>query len=168
MTLSPYLRRTLRLNIALALLCVGCEFVARYLLRLKYPYGLPFLPGWGQDFRAWVFMFRHIHTSAFLTTGPYPFLYPPAAAPFLWIFSVSPWHPAVLFYAAALLVVLVTVTLFTRALIRTGASASSATAFTLLLALVSFPLWFELRCGNIEISSLPCSPSRSGLFCMTI
>ena len=149
--LRRQLRWVLLANLGAALGCLLCEAVCLFGLHLSQPYTSPLLPGWGVDFRYWVPMMRHMHTAAFATTLAYPFLYPPAAAPFQYVFSVIPWKPALFFYCADLGVAVSAVLLFARALVRSGVRSRTAHAYSTLLALASFPLWFALRQGNIEL-----------------
>ena len=148
--LNGTLRRAILFQAVLAALCVLSVAWCRFFLHLSTPFGSPFLPGWSSDFKVWVPMMREAHTRAFFSFG-YPFLYPPAAAPFQYFFSIIPWRPTLWFYLADAAVVVAVVVLFARAMQRGGARSAAAFLFAGTLAVVSFPLWFTLRQGNIEL-----------------
>lgn len=153
------LSRKLRLVVcalaALAAVCVTTEAFCSLALHLPFVYTFPLLPKWGLDFRIWIPKMRLIHTPAFETALGVPYLYPPAAAPIQWIFSVLPWRPTAFFYLAGAAIAIGADVLFARALQRRGATTVRAFAFSLGMTIFSLPIWFVFRQGNIEMLLFP-------------
>jgi hypothetical protein len=128
-------------------------FICRQFLHLRsYPYGLYLFPSitnymdlWGYSAR-----FRSLHSVAFFSPGPNVFAYPPAVAPFYGFFFLFP-HSTTVFLLFCGCVVLLVGILFARALSRHGLTRRAAFMFTLLSAVLSYPLYFAFNRGNTEI-----------------
>jgi hypothetical protein len=153
-TLAPALRRFAAVQIALTIACFAAEACAKLLMHLSGPYIYPLKT---RSQTAWDFVlfngkFQHFGRPDFFQTDPeIPFPYPaPLAVAYKAFFSYQA-HPLRLFLAFSLAAFAVAAAVLCRALHRRGVSWGNASAFVLTALLLAYPLWFELKQGNIEI-----------------
>jgi hypothetical protein len=146
------LKTFLALQGALVILCFASELFCRYVLHLGAPFDYP-LKAREQsqfDFVGYWTNFEYFRQSGFFTNGP-PFLYPAPIAIAYWVFYAFPHHHLRLFLSFILASFLVAALLLGRALVRRGVRPAQAACFLALSLTSAYPLWFELKQGNIEI-----------------
>jgi hypothetical protein len=152
--LAPVLKTFVKVEFLLAFVCVLVERFCKYVLHLHEPYDYPFptrlATFW--DFLLYRNRFQHFHHPDFFTVDPaMTFLYPAPMAVLYEIFFR--------FHAAALAVFLsfiagsflVTGILLGRAMLRRGVSTLKVGAFIAANLLLSYPMWFDFKQGNMEI-----------------
>ena len=153
--LAPLLRTFAAIQIALVLACAAAEAFCKYVLRLTGPYIYPLKTRsqsfW--DFTLYTGKFQHFHKPGFFLTDPSVyFTYPaPAAVAYAAFFSFA--HPLRLFIGFILGSFLVAAIPLGRALHRRGVPLLQGFAFLAISLLLAYPLWWELKQGNIEICS---------------
>jgi hypothetical protein len=150
LNLAPALKTFVKIEAFLVLACVLAEAYCYLVLHLRSPYAYPFLAMkqtfW--DFILYVPNFRNFHHSDFFLG--FPFLYPaPVAVAYEMFFYFS--HPLRLFVGFILLSFLLSGILLGRALVRRGAGSGPTAIFITCSLLLAYPLWFDLKQGNIEI-----------------
>jgi hypothetical protein len=148
--LAPATRLFLQVQIFLTLLCFGVEAFCAFVLHLDgdftYPLKTRSQTAW--DFTLFTEQFRYFHHPEFFLIREFP--YPaPVAIPYAIFFSSS--HPLRLFISFILTTFLLAGLIFARAMRRRGVSALKADLFVLASLLLAYPLWFDLKQGNIEI-----------------
>jgi Glycosyltransferase family 87 len=147
---APILKKFLALQILLVLACAACEAFAKYVLRLDgafiYPLKTPNQTAW--DFTLFAEQFSHFHHPEFFLVREFP--YPaPVAIPYAIFFSYS--YPLRFFYTFILASFALAGLMLALALRRRGVSTLQAAVFVVISLILSYPLWFELKQGNIEI-----------------
>ena len=151
---SSGIRRVLSIQAAAALVCFAAELFCHYGLHLGRPYDFPILGLSGDelpDFSLWIGRrFDLFHSAAFFTQGDYRFLYPAPGALFYEVFHPLP-HRVFIFGLVLVLAACLAAALFARALIISGMTVAKAVGITVTGCLLSYPLWFELERGNIEL-----------------
>ena len=157
MRLPPVLRAFLATSALCTVLCLGTEWVCRFLLHWGSPYDYPGVHTYLRfvDFHAFFDKFRFFHSRAFYTQpGVLPYPAPAIAAyKFFLVPQPSPHHgtAAIARYEGSMLAsLLVMVVLFARSLVRRGLQPMAAMLFTLGAIACSFAFWFEFFQGNIE------------------
>jgi hypothetical protein len=149
-----WLRRILIIQSIAALACFAAELFCRYALHLGKPYDRPILVGETRtfsDFALWLPRFDHLHSKDFFGPGPPPFMYPAAGALFYAPFVPLGPHRVFLFATALFALSAVATALFIRALVRRGLPPLQTALTVALVVLLSYPFWFELERGNIEL-----------------
>lgn len=149
--LPPVLRRFLLGSALFTLLCGATEVFCKLVLHLHFPYTFPIVdPGAiTQDLLLHVRTFQHLHGQDFFNQAG--FYYPaPAAIPYA-LFLLSPAHARLTYYAVCAAVLLLSSLALGRALTRGGLARRTAAGFLASSLLLSYPLWFLLKQGNIEI-----------------
>ena len=136
---------------AMTLLSVAYTFIATYILKLPYPYGLPlfFADDRWFDFTIYHDRFMHFRTPAFWDEYEYPFTYP---APLAVLYAALYTIPHVLRYylvayaatAVAALLVL------RRVLVERGVSNAGAIVFVVALFALNYPLRTLFESANTE------------------
>jgi hypothetical protein len=134
------------------------SWIFAYVCRLRgmmHPYRWPYYyEARGEDFTAFQRRFELFHTVAFFHWYSLSFPYPaPIAIFYKALFAV--WghraHPIRVFWLFALAVCVVACWMFLQALRRRGVSTLFATGFIVVSVLSSYPLYFVLQRGNVEI-----------------
>ena len=150
--LAPVLIRFVEINLLLVLLCCIAEAFCRDVLHLAQPYNYPVLdPNYSfGDFRVYQGKFQFLHHPSFFNVGM-PFMYPAPAAPMYDLFYLSHSHAVRMFLIFILGSFTVAAILLWRALSRRGLPAIKAVAFIVSSMALAYPLWFEIKQGNIEI-----------------
>ena len=145
-------RLFLLLALAFDVVGVACESVARFVLRADPPFGSPVLDERGlPDLRNFIPPFQHLHTPAFFSLAyPAPYMYPAPVAP-LYAFFLSLPHRTIVFELVLALVCLVGAVLFGRHLVKKGLSIQSSSLIAGGALVLSYPVAFELRQGNMEL-----------------
>ena len=163
--LPPVLRRFVRGSALFTVLCGATEIFCKLVLHLRFPYTFPLVdPGTlTQDILLHVRTFRHLHQRDFFNQAG--FFYPvPAAVPYALIL-LSPIHARLTYYSVSAVILLIASLALRRALTRQGLAAPTTAGLLASSLLLSYPFWFLLKQGNIELSSSPSWPSASGPFC---
>jgi hypothetical protein len=158
MPLPKTLQKFLAQSAAWTLLCALCELVCRYWLHWGYPYDYPMVPSgliFG-DLRFFRSKFPFFHSHAFFAHGqPLPYPAPAAAIYKIFFPSSSPLAhgplPTLAFLLVALILSVGMLTLLHRALVARRLAPGSATWLCIGVYIFSFPLWFAVHEGNIEI-----------------
>jgi hypothetical protein len=156
MRLPPVLKRYLVQSAIWTALCIAAEVICN-LLHWGYPYNyfaVPFENHFG-DFGFHTNLFAHFHSPEFFARGNV-LMYP---APVLVVYKLfilfpSAGNPTFViwrFEAFIMATSLAMALMFRRALIRRGLAPWYATLFLIPTYLLSFPLWFELHQGNMEV-----------------
>jgi Glycosyltransferase family 87 len=152
--LPSLLRNFLTWSCALALICVVAEVFCKLVLHLHYPFNFPITnPGAiTQDLLSIEPHFEHLHHREFFDLAlENHFTYPaPVAIPYA-LFFLVPKLARTLFYVFCLAVVAVAAVLLGNRLRRCGIRARSVAYFLTGSFLFSYPFWFELKQGNMEI-----------------
>jgi hypothetical protein len=150
-TVAPQLRTFLTVQIVLVLACATTEAFARLALHLtgEYSYPLKTRSQTDWDFTLFAQQFEYFHRPEFFHIREFP--YPaPVAIPYAIFFSYHA-HPLRLFLGFILASFVIAGLLLALALHRRGVSTIKASLFVTVSLLLAFPLWFELKQGNIEI-----------------
>ena len=137
---------------ALIAICFGVEIFCRFGLHLYMPYDFPLISPhtsfW--DFRQYFDQFTRLHTSSFFE-GNYIMLYPaPVVVLYRAFYTFLPRATAV-FVSFIVLSSLLVAALACRALRAKGVALRTAGLITFGAWLLSYPLWFETKQGNMEI-----------------
>ena len=149
--IAPPLRMFLELQIMLVLGCAAAEVYAKFVLHLTGIYTYP-LRTRGQtawDFTLFAEQFRYFHQPQFFVVREFPYPAPVAAA--YAIFFSYHAHPLRHFLGFILVSAVIAGVGLVLALRRHGLSALKAIAFVAASLLLAYPLWFELKQGNMEI-----------------
>jgi len=147
---------TVFLGVASSLLAIAeaAETVYRYLLHAGPPYNSPLLQEHHPDLLMSLPRFQHLHTIQFFTDSKdAPYLYPAPDAVFYKLFFLAAPHELAVFFTFTLLCFLVAALFLGRSLVRSGLGPRSTYLLLSFALLTSFPLWFEIRQGNLEICS---------------
>ena len=136
---------------AMTLLSIAYTFVATYVLKLPYPYGLPlfFADDRWFDFTIYHDRFMHFRTPAFWDEYEYPFTYP---APLAVLYAALYQVPHVLryylvAYAAATVAALL---VMRRVLVERGVGKASAILFAVAFFALNYPLRTLFESANTE------------------
>lgn len=152
--LTPQLKLFVKVQLFLILACVAAEIFCHFVLHLGAPYDYPFLARgetfW--DFILFFHRFRFFHRPEFFTVDPgYPFLYPAPVAVLYEVFFVFRIFSLPLFLLFILECFVVSAFMLDRTLQRRGLSSNRSAGFVAASLLLSYPLWFDIKQGNIEI-----------------
>ena len=151
-SLAPTLRIFLVVQLLLCVVCLLAEAFNHFALHRKGIYTYPLLSR-NQTFYDFIFFrpgFQHFHSPEFFNAS-FPFTYPAPVAIALEIFFLTP-RPLEFFIIFILGSFLFGAILLGRALLQRGVGERSTFLFIAGSLLLAFPLWFELKQGNIEIS----------------
>jgi len=152
--LPSLLRRFLIGNAILVALCGFTEIFCALVLHWHYPYNFPMVnPGAiTQDLLSMQPHFSHLHHIEFFNIElSNNFGYPaPGAIPYAVFFAV-PRFARIFFYSFCLMVVAIAATALGRAMNRRGIRPAVAAGFLIGTFLLSYPFWFVMKQGNIEI-----------------
>ena len=156
--LQNRIRGFLSIQALLALVCCAVELYCRLVLHLIQPYNIPIVHNMDDqfpDFSLWLSArFNQFHSPAFFHAGPYPYMYPAGAA--LVYEAFHPFSNPVLAFGIAIGLVLVAAAiLFARALILRGVKERFAYGSTAAGLLLSYPIWFAIQRGNLELFVWP-------------
>jgi hypothetical protein len=155
-SITPLLKTFAGVQVFLVALCATAEVFCKFVLHLTGPYVYPLKT---RDQNCWDFTlftgkFQHFHEPAFFLTDPeIYFTYPAPDAVAYKIFFSYHAHPLRLFLGFIVCAFLAATILLGRALHRRGVPLLQASAFLAATLLLAYPLWFELKQGNIEICS---------------
>ena len=136
---------------AMTLLSVAYTFVATYVLRLDYPYGLPlfFADDRWFDFTVYHDRFQHFRTAAFWDAYEYPFTYPaPLAVVYALLYRIP--HALRYYLVAYAAATASAMLMLRRGLVERGVANSAAILFTLTLVLTNYPLRTLFESANTE------------------
>jgi hypothetical protein len=153
-TAAPALKVFAAVEIVAVFLCFAAEIFAKLVLHLAGPYIYPLKT---QSQTAWDFVlftnkFQHFgRWDFFQTDADIPFAYPAPLAVAYKVFFSYHAHPLRLFVGFTLAVFAIAGVFVCRALHRQGVSWLKASAFVSTAYLLAYPLWYELKQGNIEI-----------------
>jgi hypothetical protein len=154
LSLPPVLRAFLVATGAFWVLCIGAELLCRFVLHLPFlPYDGPTSPSYDHFADAFLFdiRFRHFHTPAFFSPQwGSVFMYPAPAAFFYAPFQIFP-HPWRFFMVTLGLVCLGLAIWLMQELKRRGVQPRSAFLFAAGSLILSYPVFFELDRGNVEL-----------------
>ncbi len=138
------------------LVCLAIEYACRHLSKLpEFPYGTYIMPH-STDYGDMLYSyprFAYFHSDRFFDPGiGGHFLYPAEAASFYkLIYLVGGAHSLRAFLAVTIVLVLTAAILFYRAIRRRGIKVVPAAAFVLVAVTCSYPLYFDLNRGNVEV-----------------
>jgi len=154
-SLPPILRLFALWTVLLGIIDVVTKFVCHHVLHLSERYDSLVFPRplLGVDFRCFFPRFRDFHHPNFFATDAahgLMFMYPAPAALVYQFFYILP-RPKVWFCLACVVGILTAALQFSRVLEKVGLSRRSAYLFTAVCVIFSFPLFFNLWLGNIEI-----------------
>jgi hypothetical protein len=153
-TLPLTLRRFVLGSVVLTALCGFTEVFCALVLHWHYPYNFPMVnPGAiTQDLLSMQPHFAHLHHIEFFRNElGNNFGYPaPGAIPYA-VFFLVPQYGRTFFYVFCLFVVAVGAVSVGRALVRRGIRPGVAVGFLTATFLLSYPFWFVLKQGNMEI-----------------
>jgi hypothetical protein len=154
MALPEPLRIFLWVSVALFLLCLVCELICHFVLRLPPPYDWPLTPPneVQVDLLTHMAKFKAFHHREFFEIEPqYAFAYPAPMALLYAVVYAFHWR-LIISFTLFVTAVLSIVTLFTgRGFVRHGLMARSAAVFCVVTLLTSYPFIFELKQGNLEV-----------------
>ena len=149
------LRPLLFIQAVLALACFAAEGFCWAILGLRFPYDCPIFVFKGDFFPDFTLLidriFVHFHTLAFFAPGDHHFMYPPAATLLYEPFALVPHLRVFTFAACLVLTVCIMAALFARALILRGAPPKQTILAISAGVLLSYPAWFEIQRGNVEM-----------------
>lgn len=130
----------------------GCEIVSKAIFHLDWPYTSPLMDDPSiTDLAFATPLFQHLHTPEFFSpSNPVPFMYPAALAPVFGLLVPLANHPLWL-EAVLLLLALLAALAFTLRLRRTRLSYLQSGWIVATTVLLSYPLLFELKQGNVEL-----------------
>ena len=152
--LPTMLRRFLLGNAMLVALCGLTEVFCALVLHWHYPYNFPMVnPGSiTQDLLSMQPHFSHLHHIEFFNIElDNNFGYPaPGAIPYV-VFFLIPSLARIFFNTFCVLVAAAGAIGVGRALVRRGVRPGSAAGFLVATFLLSYPFWFVIKQGNIEI-----------------
>ena len=149
----PYsVRLFLLVALGLNVVAVLCETFARYRLGLKWPYGSPLLDErLLVDQSNYYARLPYLHTLAFFSPRYGPMFGYPAPVAFLYaVFFNLPYRAATFIGVVGLIAITLACALAVSLHRRTKLSASSAWLVSLGALLLSYPLAFEIKQGNME------------------
>jgi hypothetical protein len=152
--LAPPIKRFVKVQLLLTLACILTELFCHFALHLKSPYDYPF---YAPDESFWDFLtfaprFQHFGHPEFFTGNPkFPFLYPAPVAVFFELFYGFGNLATPLFLSFILETFAIAALLLHRALRRRGVSSPQSAALLAFSLLLSYPIWFDFKQGNIEI-----------------
>lgn len=132
-------------------LCGITEVFCKLVLHLHFPYTFPIIdPGAvSMDLLSLRAHFEHVHQRDFFDVAR--FAYPaPMAIPYV-VFFALPDHARLLYYTFCALVFLGAGAVFAKEFIHRGMAVRSAVLFLVATLLLSYPFWFQLKQGNMEI-----------------
>ena len=142
----------LMIVVFLVLACAVSEFFCRYVLHLSGEYIYP-LKDRSQtffDFVLYTRKFQYFRQPAFFMIGP-PLMYPaPVAVVYALFFCCQPYSLA-LFLGFIIGAFLVAGLMLFRELRRRKVESNNAFGYIVASFVLAYPLWFELKQGNIEI-----------------
>lgn len=150
----------LGIQLSLGLLAIAAYLIISRLIRPVTPWRYDYFWPLGKDphfidLICFSLRFQHFHTPSFFSMDPAlvgnnpPFEYPAPAA-FLYRFFYA-FHHAIRWYLGFLLLSLAGLAwTFGREMIRRGIRPLIAVGFLVATALLSYPLWFEFGCANME------------------
>jgi hypothetical protein len=148
------LRLFMNLTILLTVLSWVYALVC-HLLGMPFPYNWPYYGhDFGSDFSSFQQRFQFFHSVQFFEFNGPIFLYPaPLAAFYHILFTISGSRSSGLltFEIFGVGVAATATTLFYRTLRRRGVAVRDAASFCVVSALLSYPLYFDLQRGNVEI-----------------
>ncbi len=144
----------LGMDLGLLAIAVACEVFCRFVLKLAYPYRFPLLNEHFLDLLNEYPRFQHFRTLLFFTDATDPLcMYPaPVLVIYRFFFLFVP-HQLIVFLSFIALSFLVATVLLGRALIHSGLGVMTTWLFLGIMLLTSYPLWFEIRQSNMEITS---------------
>jgi Glycosyltransferase family 87 len=154
LALPRSLRIFLTVSLSLAFVCVAAELICAFFLHLRFPYNWPFTAPHEivLDFKTYGSKFARYHHADFFDIEPdYPFAYPAPVAVFYKLMYLIPWRRTIFFFAFVAIAALGGGFLVAREAIRRGLRARSAFLFCGVTVLVSYPLLFEAKQGNLEL-----------------
>ncbi len=148
------IRVVLAIQIAAAALCFAVEAVCKFALHLGRPYDRPIILNDGDffpDFSMWIPRYDQFHSRGFFREGLPLYMYPAPAA--LLYEPFAPWgvHRTIVFVVALFVCLGIAAALFARGLTLRGMPAKQAALVVSLGVLLSYPIWFEIERGNIEL-----------------
>ena len=151
----------------LVAICFGAEAFCRFILHLYMPYDFPLISPhtsfW--DFRQYFDQFKRLHTSSFFE-GNYIMLYPaPVVVLYRAFYTFLP-HATVVFIGFIVLGSLTVAALAFRAVRAKGVAPRTAGLISFGAWLLSYPLWFETKQGNMEIVLFLTVCAGLATFCM--
>jgi len=153
-SLPTFLRQFLLWSVVATGLCGGTEVFCYLVLHLHFPFNFPiFNPGaFVYDLVSFKGQFQHFHKLDFFqSAGQMAFIYPaPAALPY-WFFYLFGRLTTVAFFVFSMLVVVISGAMLGRKWIALGVSARTAVLYLVACFFLSYPFWFELKDGNMEI-----------------
>jgi hypothetical protein len=133
-------------------LALVCEAVARFALHLGMPYKRPVLnEAWGVDLLNYERLFPFVHTANFFQSIRGIVYEYPAPVALLYGFFLSFHHPVRVLMFTLLLVLLSVTFAFALRLHHKGFSATTASCVAGGTLLLSYPVAFELKQGNMEL-----------------
>ena len=141
------------------------EAVSRFLLHLGWPYNSPLLDESPvPDLVHGIPLFEHVHTATFFS-GSYfvPWMYPAPVAPLYGFFLNLP-HPVRVFEAVLALLLFLGASLCCIHLLKKGLSVTNSVLVSGGTLLLSYPAWFELKQGNMEL--FVCIVIGIGIWCI--
>jgi hypothetical protein len=103
------------------------------------------------DFRGYWGSFQHFHSQLFFSSGA-PFLYPAPVALAYWPFFAHPYHQRTAFLSFICSCFIVGAFVLWRALVQRGAPKLQTAAILAAALACAYPVWFDLKQGNIEIA----------------
>jgi hypothetical protein len=152
--LPSILRKFLLGSAVLVAICGAIEVICRLVFHLHYPFDFPITnPGAiTLDLLSLKPHFDHLHQREFFDIAlDNRFTYPaPMAIPYV-IFFLIPGMARPFFYIFCLAIIAVAASGFGRELIRRGIQTREVVGFLIGSFLLSYPFWFELKQGNMEI-----------------
>ncbi len=151
---APALKVFVGLQLGLAVACFAAELVCAFLLHKDgaYTYALRTRSQNCWDFTLFAGKFAHFGQADFFRVDPeIPFTYPAPVAVAYEAFFRYKAHPLALFLGFIVAAFGTAAALLARALRRCGMTWVQAAGFCGASVVLSYPLWFELKQGNIEI-----------------
>jgi len=140
-------------SVGLTILAWVSILVCRLLNLRDLPYGGYLLPRIYDyaDMGILVPRFKYFHSSMFFSPNVgYPYLYPPAVAPFYKAFYLF-HHPVIVFLLFLVVVLSSLAGLMVRALSRHGVPLLTAVVFSVVCVVFSYAFYFEVNRANMEI-----------------
>jgi len=150
--LAPGLKTFLKVQVALVFLCLLAELFSHFVLHLGAPFDYPLKT---REQSQWDFVgfwtnFECFRQPNFFIKGP-PFLYPAPIAVAYWIFYSHPHHQLRLFLGFIVASFVAAGWLLGRALVKRGVVPVKAAGFIAISLALAYPVWFDIKQGNIEI-----------------
>ncbi len=152
--LPTFLRQFLFWSAVATGVCGGIEVFSYLVLHLHFPFNFPiFNPGaFAYDLLAYTGRFQYFHKLSFFEyAGQVPFMYPAPIALLYWFFYLFGRLTTLAFLVFSLLLVAISGGMLGRRWIEFGVSRRTALLYLTACFFLSYPFWFELKDGNMEI-----------------